>query len=74
MMAERWDRVVRLTHWCVALGFLSNRLYLTEPGSVWHQSIGLMIVALIAVRLIWGRPGLEARLACLPLFPLKLLW
>ncbi|AKH90086.1 cytochrome b/b6 domain-containing protein [Edwardsiella tarda] len=50
----RWDAVVRLTHWSVALGFLLNRLYLTVPGSLWHRGIGLTVAGLVLLRLLWG--------------------
>ncbi|QPR29162.1 cytochrome b/b6 domain-containing protein [Edwardsiella hoshinae] len=50
----RWDAVVRLTHWSVALGFLLNRLYLTLPGGFWHRSVGLTVAGLVILRLLWG--------------------
>lgn len=70
-MVERWDRVVRLTHWCVALGFLANRLHLTEPGSVWHRGVGLAIAALVIVRLLWGVTGARGPARLSAIIPTK---
>ncbi len=53
-MTERWDIVVRLTHWLVAGGFLVNRLYLTNPGSLPHRAFGITVVLAVCVRLIWS--------------------
>lgn len=50
----RWDAVVRLTHWSVALGFLFNRLYLTVPGGSLHRTLGLTVAGLVLLRLLWG--------------------
>ena len=49
----RWDRVVRATHWSVALGFLIN-YFITEAGSDLHEWIGYGVVALVLIRLVWG--------------------
>ncbi|MCD1125940.1 cytochrome b/b6 domain-containing protein [Jinshanibacter sp. LJY008] len=66
-MIQRWDGVVRITHWCVALGFLINRLHITEPGKTLHQIVGLTVAALVIVRLIWGMTGAKgpARLSAI---------
>lgn len=53
-MTQRWDPVVRVTHWCVALGFLSNRLHITDPGAFSHRIIGLAVAALVVIRVLWG--------------------
>ena len=50
----RWDIVVRVTHWGVALGFLLNRLHVTKPGSDWQQGIGRAVASLVILRLLWG--------------------
>jgi len=48
-----WDIVVRLTHWTVAAMFLANYL-VTEEGSETHEWVGYIVLAAIAVRLLWG--------------------
>ncbi|WP_432451946.1 MULTISPECIES: cytochrome b/b6 domain-containing protein [unclassified Agarivorans] len=48
-----WDWLVRLTHWTVAILFLSNFLLL-EEGSELHQWAGYGVLAAIATRLVWG--------------------
>ncbi|MGL5757523.1 cytochrome b/b6 domain-containing protein [Plesiomonas sp.] len=52
-MREHWDRVVRTTHWLVAVGFISNR-FINEPGELVHERIGWLILALVIIRLLWG--------------------
>ncbi|MBB3140465.1 cytochrome b/b6 domain-containing protein [Halomonas organivorans] len=51
-----WDPLVRLVHWLLVAGFAANYL-ITEEGSAWHDWIGYGLVALIAVRLLWGFVG-----------------
>ncbi len=70
-MTERWDRVVRVTHWAVAFCFLLNRLYVTTPGSIWHQTAGLAIVLLIFVRLGWGVTAAPAPARLSAIIPTK---
>lgn len=53
-MTARWDPVVRTTHWIVALGFLANRFYVTNPGSSWHEYIGYAVITCVLLRLLWG--------------------
>ncbi len=48
-----WDPVVKVTHWCVACLFLVN-YFVTKAGSSLHQYIGYGVVALVAIRLLWG--------------------
>jgi len=48
-----WDTVVRLTHWTVAVLFLSN-YFVTEEGSDSHEWVGYVVLATIAIRLLWG--------------------
>ncbi len=48
-----WDVIVRLTHWTVAILFLSNYL-LTEEGSDIHEWVGYLVLGTLAVRLLWG--------------------
>ena len=49
----RWDCVVRVSHWSIGLLFYVN-YFLTESGEWWHRKIGWAILALLAIRLIWG--------------------
>lgn len=53
---QRWDPLVRLTHWGVAAGVLANGV-LTEEGSGAHQWVGYGVAALLALRWIWGLIG-----------------
>lgn len=48
-----WDKVVRASHWLVALAVLAN-LFLTKPASLPHQILGYLAVAAIAIRLLWS--------------------
>jgi len=52
----RWDALVRLTHWGIAIGVIANRL-LIEGGSGLHIWIGYAVGALLALRLLWGSVG-----------------
>lgn len=51
-----WDLGVRIFHWSLAFGFLSN-FFLTEEGSDLHEYLGYTLVALIAWRILWGLIG-----------------
>ena len=53
VVSEKWDAVVRSTHWLVAIGFVMNR-FIDEPGETLHIWIGWTIAALVVVRLLWG--------------------
>ncbi len=59
-----WDKVVRSTHWLIALGVLSNYFLLEHAP---HRWVGYSILLLLAVRLIWGviAPDSRARLRAL---------
>lgn len=70
-MIERWDSIVRVTHWCVALGFLINRLHISEPGSTVHGFIGLIVAALVVIRLVWGVTAAKGPSRLSVLFPTK---
>lgn len=52
-----WDLPTRIFHWGLALLVLAA--YLTQEFElmVWHQRVGLSILALIAFRLTWGFVG-----------------
>ena len=51
-----WDPVVRLFHWTLALGCIANLTVLREAESA-HEIVGYVILAAIAVRLLWGFVG-----------------
>lgn len=48
-----WDVVVRITHWTVAVLFLAN-FFVTEEGSDVHEWVGYIVLATVAIRLLWG--------------------
>lgn len=59
--AHRWDPVVKLTHWSIAIAVLANAL-LTEDGSGPHIWVGYALAGLLGLRLFWGVVGpAEAR-------------
>lgn len=61
--ARRWDPIVKITHWSIALAVLANAL-LTEEGSGAHVWVGYALAAILALRLLWGFIGpAEARFA-----------
>lgn len=63
----RWDPLIRLTHWGIAAAVLMNGL-INRGGSGWHIWIGYGVVALLALRLLWGFLGTEeARFTSFPL-------
>ncbi|WP_201752612.1 cytochrome b/b6 domain-containing protein [Sphingomonas changnyeongensis] len=65
--ARRWDPVVKLTHWSVALAVLANAV-ITEEGSAAHVWVGYALAAILGLRLLWGLVGPpEARFAAFPL-------
>ncbi|WP_159565308.1 cytochrome b/b6 domain-containing protein [Budvicia diplopodorum] len=70
-MIQRWDPIVRVTHWCVALGFLINRLHISEPGSIVHRTIGLTVAAMVVIRLVWGMSGAKGPSRLSALIPTK---
>lgn len=50
-----WDPLVRLFHWSLAGLFLAN--FFTEEGELVHRGFGYAILALIAMRFVWGWIG-----------------
>ena len=50
-----WDPLVRLFHWSLAGLFLAN--FFTEDGELVHRGIGYAVLALLAVRFVWGWVG-----------------
>ncbi|MGY6635699.1 MAG: cytochrome b/b6 domain-containing protein [Erythrobacter sp.] len=58
---RRWDPIVRITHWSIALAVLANAV-ITEEGSGPHIWVGYGVAAILALRLLWGLVGpAEAR-------------
>ncbi|UJM85340.1 cytochrome b/b6 domain-containing protein [Rhodanobacter denitrificans] len=50
-----WDPLVRVFHWSLAGLFLAN--FFTEDGELVHRGIGYAVLALLAVRFVWGWVG-----------------
>lgn len=53
---RRWDPIVRITHWSIALAVLANAL-ITEEGSGPHIWVGYGLAAILGLRLLWGLIG-----------------
>ena len=51
-----WDPLVRIFHWTVVLGVLLNS-FLMEGGKGPHRSVGYVVAAALAVRIVWGFVG-----------------
>lgn len=61
-----WDPLVRLFHWALVLGIVLNGLILDDEGKL-HNWVGYGVVALVAVRVIWGMIGSKhARFSSFP--------
>lgn len=70
---RRWDPVVKLTHWAVALVVLANAVIM-EEGSAGHIWVGYALAAILALRLLWGLIGpAEARFSAFAPSPRKAL-
>ena len=54
-MVKVWDPLVRVFHWSLAGLFLAN--FFTEDGELVHRGIGYALLALLAVRFVWGWVG-----------------
>ena len=58
---ELWDPLVRISHWLIAVAVIANGL-LNKPGGTIHIWIGWGVLALLALRFVWGFLGpAEAR-------------
>jgi len=61
-----WDPLVRLFHWSLAVLFALN-LFVVDPESRLHRSVGYAVLGLVAVRIFWGFVGpRHARFADFP--------
>jgi cytochrome b len=51
-----WDPFVRIAHWTLAVSVVAA--WLTKEGwGVWHERIGYIALAVVALRLPWGWVG-----------------
>lgn len=58
---RRWDPIIRITHWTIAIAVLANAVF-TEEGSGPHIWVGYGLAAILGLRLLWGLVGpAEAR-------------
>ncbi len=70
---RRWDPLVKLTHWSMALAVLANAVFLGE-GSAGHIWVGYGLAAILGLRLLWGLIGpAEARFKAFPPSPRRAL-
>lgn len=70
---HRWDPIVRMTHWSIALAVLANAIF-TEEGSGPHIWVGYGLAAILVLRLFWGLVGpAEARFSAFWPAPRKVL-
>lgn len=51
-----WDPLVRLFHWTVVGGCVLN-LFVLEDGKNAHETVGYVVAAALAVRVVWGFVG-----------------
>lgn len=52
-----WDPLVRIGHWLLALSIALAWLTKAGTGREWHEEIGYVALAVIAVRIAWGWLG-----------------
>lgn len=68
-VTRRWDPLVKITHWGVALVVIVNALVVGE-GSIAHIYAGYVLAALLGLRLLWGFIGpRSARFSSFPPSP-----
>jgi len=51
-----WDRAVRAIHWALAAACAAAWVT-TQAGLRWHEPLGYLALALVAIRLVWGFAG-----------------
>lgn len=62
----RWDLIVRVSHWTIAVVVIGNAL-ITRPGGPTHVWLGWIGLVLLVIRLAWGIVGSrEARFSAFP--------
>lgn len=54
-----WDLPTRAFHWSLALAFIGLVITAKVGGNamVWHMRLGLLVLALLVFRLVWGLVG-----------------
>jgi cytochrome b len=50
-----WDPLVRIFHWSLVAGMAYEFIF--EPGTLVHNTLGQVLLGLIALRVIWGFVG-----------------
>lgn len=50
-----WDPLVRVFHWSLAAGMAYEFIF--EPGTFIHNTLGQVLLVLVAVRVVWGFAG-----------------
>ncbi len=51
-----WDPLIRIFHWTVAIGVIANLTFLKHDKTP-HIYVGYVVLAALAVRLLWGIVG-----------------
>ncbi len=51
-----WDPFLRVFHWALVALFFANAFLIDEDGAL-HQWVGYAVVALVALRILWGFAG-----------------
>lgn len=70
---HRWDPLLRIAHWGIAVVVIGNAFLTKEGGSI-HVALGWAGLGLLLLRLIWGFVGpVEARFSSFPPNPLAAL-
>lgn len=50
-----WDPLVRVFHWSLVAGMAYEFVF--EPGTIIHNTLGQVLLVLIAMRVVWGFVG-----------------
>lgn len=67
----RWDPIVKITHWTIAIAVLVNAV-VTREGSDAHVWVGYALASVLVLRLFWGLVGpAPARFASFPPSPAR---